>query len=567
VAAAAIAALAGGCASVPTGGAVHVGSSPPPPPQQQPLLVIAPRPYPGESPEAVVSHFLEASASFAENNAAARLFLTSDAAADWNPKEAGVTVYDSGGTGEATPLRLTPDVSGTKATVTMTATGIARIGADGAYRVAAGPLKKDIPLTKTSSGWRITSPPPRLLLTDLDLARSYQALNVYFLSRSGRFVVPDRIYLQAPAGGTATALIRSLLHGPSSWLSDAVRTAVPAGTDLLGNVAVHDGAAEVPLSTDALSASDSEQKALAAQIVFTLRQLTSVTDVRITAGGAPLPAVQPSLAVADYDRKDPTDVPAKLRFVYTFRHRLRTGNGKPVHGPLGRDDRGLHDVAISADGRYVAGIVGAGGRQGLLVGHTDARGSSIAVQAGKLTPPSYDRAGRMWTVATTGVSQRVYVVARSGEVITAGAADLLSRGTVSQLQISPDGARAVAVVGGKLMMGQVTGAAASPKVKDFRSINPPGYTHAGDVAWSNTDQVEALMRGGDETAHAHEVLPVTVSVDGSDPDAGSALPARPRQIAAAPNENALVAAGAKIYTFSGSSWKAVRKGGDPAYPG
>jgi hypothetical protein len=570
---AALALAAAGCAGVPTDGDVHVGSSAPPAPQQQALRVIPRQPYVGQSPKSVVRGFLDASAAFDENEAAARRFLTSDAASTWNPQRAGITVYDNGAdaTGTAKPFVLTPTVSGNVATVRVSATRLASIGPDGAYQVASphSTLKLNVRLAKKADGWRISQPPRRLLLTSVDILRSFQALNVYYLNRSGRFIVPDRVYLQAPVGGTATALIRSLLDGPSSWLSDAVQTAVPTGTTLLGNVPINDnGLAQVSLSQEALTASVSEKKLLVAQIVYTLRQLPSVTRVQITAGGTPL-TQQASLSVVDYaDSRDPAEVPATLRFVYTHGRKLRAANGKPVSGPLGRHDHGLRDVAISANGKHVAGIVKTGDGQGLWLGTTGPGPHTVAVTAAKLTPPSYDPAGRDWTVATTGSGQRVYAVARNGhDVLRARADRLLADGTISQLVISPDGARAVAVVNGKLLMGQVTGTSAHPALQHFRSIQPGSYTDAGDVTWLDTDTVGALMHPAGESGHTHELLPVSIAVDGSDPSAGTALPAQPTQIAAAPGETELVAAGKKIYAAAGTGWRAVATGANPAYPG
>lgn len=567
--------LAASCAGVPAHTEVHVGDSAPAAPRGRAPRVIPPRPYPGQSPKKVVEGFLDASASFADNDAAARLFLTSAAATHWKPQQAGVVVYDGGSSGSAPPPVLTPRASHGRARVSVSATRQATIGADGAYHVAPGQLDAHLRLTKTPDGWRISSLPAHLLLTDLDVGLSFQPLDVYFLSRSGRFVVPDRVYLHTPqaTGGTPTALVRALLGGPSTWLSKGVRTAVPSGTTLLGNVPVDGhGLAQVDLSAEARSASAASQRQLAAQIVYTLRQLTSVVRVQITADGSALPAVPDTIEVGDYDDYDSGTVSAKLRYVYTAEHRLRTANGRPVSGALGRDDRGLHDVAISPNGRHVAGIVGTGG-EGLLVSTVGGESRTIAVEADHLTPPSFGRSGRVFTVATEGGDQQVYAVARNGEVLAVGAHALLSRGTVSQLSISPDGARAVAVVGGKVLMGQVTGRPARPVLTHFRSVQPDDYEHAGNLAWSAADEVVALMRPVGATGHAQQTVPVSISVDGAEVTAGTVanLPGPPRQIAAAPNEDELVVARgkgkAKIFSLAGSGWRLAATGSSPAYPG
>ncbi len=567
--AAAVAVLAlgaAGCGGVPIGGKVHVGTSAPPPPQQQPVRVIAPKPYAGEPPKKVVQGFLDASASFDDNNAAARLFLVSAAASSWDPSDAGTVVYHSGASGDAASPVLTPTVSGASAAVKLTASRVARIGADGAYRVAHGDLKTTFNLRRTAEGWRIADPPKSLLLTNQDVLLSFQPLNVYFLNRAASLVVPDRVFVQAPpgGGGTATALVRRLLAGPSSALTGAVRTAFPGGTTLLGNVPVDRGLAQVDLSEEALSASEAERRALAAQLVYTLRQLSSVTRVRITAGGRSLLSRTKTLRVSDYDAYDPTDVPTKVRFVYTADGKLRTANGKPVAGPLGADDHGIRDVAISADGNHVSGLVKSGEGTGLLVGSVSGS-HTVATVADKLTPPSYDRSDRAWTVATHGGNQHVYAVSPGGRVVDVDASQLTDRGTVSRLAISPAGARAVAVVGGRVLIGRVAGTAAHPALDGFVSIQPSDFSAAGDVAWLDTDRVDVLMRPQDQD----EVVPVRITVDGSDPVEAptTGLPAKPTQIAAAPGENELVVANGKIFSSAGSGWRAITTGSSPAYPG
>ena len=60
--------------------------------------------------------------------------------------------------------------------------------------------------------------------------RTFQAAPLYFLSPDEKFLVPDTRWL--PNKNLQTAVVQELLAGPSTWLRDAVTTAIPEGVQL-----------------------------------------------------------------------------------------------------------------------------------------------------------------------------------------------------------------------------------------------------------------------------------------------------------------------------------------------
>ena len=122
------------------------------------------------------------------------------------------------------------------------------------------------------------------MVSEYAFGRFYSAYSIYFVG-NGASLVPERIYLPAlrnPAN-IASALMTALLDGPSSWLEPAAGSAIPTDTTLsVASVTITNGIAEVPLSEAVLALPDPQRSLMAAQIVYTLRQVSGVKGVLIT---------------------------------------------------------------------------------------------------------------------------------------------------------------------------------------------------------------------------------------------------------------------------------------------
>src|SRR4051794_12447973 len=184
------------CAGVPDHSSVREGNPLPAPAAEDPLDIrlLVRAAAPGASPTDIVRGFLTASASFDGNHAVGRTYLTTEAARTWDAAD-HVIVYDDSSASPVGAARATKRTT----TVQLRAPELARIGRDGAYTVSppSARLSADLKLVREEGEWRIANPPAGVMLTTLDLARSLQQLDVFFLTRGLDTVVPDQVYLSA----------------------------------------------------------------------------------------------------------------------------------------------------------------------------------------------------------------------------------------------------------------------------------------------------------------------------------------------------------------------------------
>ena len=230
VLAAALAATAAGCVRVPDRGPVSSR-----PRSTDGTLVPDIRTYPeppveGIGPEAVVNGFLEACAVPGPDFTTARRYLTTTAAARWDPT-AVVTVFGdqsfrAQSSRDAGPVSARP----LPESVTLSGTLTGRLDPVGTFTVAPGGTAFSVVFTlaREAGQWRLADPPAGLLVADDDFTRQYSPWQVLFLNPAGTSTVPDAVYLP-DRGAQAAALVQRLVAGPSGWLAPAVRSAVGDG--------------------------------------------------------------------------------------------------------------------------------------------------------------------------------------------------------------------------------------------------------------------------------------------------------------------------------------------------
>ena len=248
------------------------------------------------SPGEIVAGFVQASASFENDHSVAREYLTPETAAIWNPAT-GTRVYEGN-------LALSAQGGTTtegSTSVQLQAAEAGSISAQGRYQVSAAAREINIGfrLTQVSGEWRIASPPSGLLLSRADIDRAYRSFNVYFLDPSFSTLVPDPRMIPLDGPGVATSLMRALLTGPTDWLAPAVRTGFPDGTTLtVESVPVIDGIARIDLDPLARLTDDATRAVMSAQMVWTLGQVSTISDIEITAGGATVAGTGSLIATA-----------------------------------------------------------------------------------------------------------------------------------------------------------------------------------------------------------------------------------------------------------------------------
>lgn len=450
VMAVALAAAAAGCVRVPDRGPVSSR-----PRTTDGALVPDIRTYPeppvdGIGPQAVVNGFLESCAVPGPDFGTARDYLTSAAAARWDPT-AAVTVFGGQSFRDPGPV----SARSLSESITLAGTLMGRLDPAGAFTAAPAGTAWSVRLTlaRQAGQWRLADPPAGLLVAADDFTRQYSPWQVLFVNPAGTSTVPDAVYL--PDRGTpATALVQRLVAGPSAWLAPAVRSAVPRGTRLSSpSVPVSDsGLARVDLDDGASGLDDPTKVLLSAQVVTTLRQLGStVSAVAISAGDGSISprAVPLEQPVDSWQQFDPDVLSAGSGDLGV----LSESGGRPVL--LRGDPATLSVVRDAAPGLFAGGlprslaidprfgalaVVSADGTAVLVGPAPGTTGPVRRVLTGTgLTRPQFTRTGGVWTVDASG-----RVLAWDGVRAVSVPVDL--RGLVAAVPVDTTGARVVRVV-------------------------------------------------------------------------------------------------------------------------
>jgi hypothetical protein len=579
-----VAALLAGCAGIPTSGPVHeagqlngVGDEPF-------TRIVALGPAEGADQTSIVGGFLGAAASFDDNHAIARSYLTPEAARSWNPTRQ-VLVYQQVGSEPGTPL-----AAAGKNTLRFTAPKVGQLDEQGAYTGATPgqTVTGDFTLAQVGGQWRIAKLPSALLLTSNDLLRAYRSYDIYFPDPARSVLVPDEVLV--PVGpGVSTSLVRALLQGPSGWLGKVVRTAIPSGSRLVvDSVPVSDGVAQVDLTGPAASVARGDVQAMSAQIVWTLGQVGGINGVRITVEGVPLqvPGQGDVQDLRAWRSFDPDGGLGDARaYAVTDKGRAVVLGGPqgrdvlPVRGPLGDGTATASLVVPSYDGTMLAGLDQDRNRL-LLAGLTaGAKGEVVSGLPGtRLTAPSWDRQGDVF-VATTGTSSAAYMVPEGSTQARPVALDtgsLPKGGTLSALRISRDGARVAVLVDskgtGQVYLGLLQRANGAVSLGGFRVVTSAVDTTVGqgnvvDVAWETADRLLVLERSDTQTVALRVDLNGTVEQGyGSLPAgtlvAATALPGQDHPILGSSADGLLY-----LYVSGTGSWTRLDPGTYPAYPG
>jgi lipoprotein LpqB-like beta-propeller protein/sporulation and spore germination protein len=481
-----------GCVSMPNGGPVQsypvtqgAGAQ-----SQRYLQIIPDPPGAGWSPSEIVRGFLTASASFADRQNTAREYLTASFSHAWNPSWSA-TVF--GGTGPYVGPAAFPSGGKRKqatATVTVTGTVQASLSGPGTYGIYAvpsapstaggQPYSNSFDLVKVGGQWRISSAPDSLLLTSVEFKADYQLRNLYFFDASGRYLVPDPVYvpLQTTPSNLMNGLVEDLIHQPKDWLAHgATRTAFPAGTKLIGDVMLEGGTAAVNLGGAITRASDPVRQWVSAQLLSTLSGSSQgqplVQSVTLSQNGKPWIPPDAQDNPVQHDRTYSAPDGASEQFYYL------DGDGQlwrraDVAGAVGAPSRvarvgtGYSAIDVSRDGHYLAAL-----RNGIV--YTGPVGGPLARRTGTgYTTMSWDPNDNLWVAGSNGI---VMLRANASPRSAAGApvqVQVLASGgnpdpgPFTALSVAPDGVR-VAVING-------------PSDLNFGAIVTQPPAHAGQQA-------------------------------------------------------------------------------------
>ncbi|MFH9734473.1 LpqB family beta-propeller domain-containing protein [Streptomyces sp. NPDC017260] len=601
--------LLAGCASMPDSGDLRgVESTSRQDPQ---VRVFAMPPREDDSPTEIVQGFLEALTSNEPQYETARKYLTGEAARTWRPERA--TTVLTGGPGTESDHSGSRD-DGDDYSVTLTGTRVATVDGQQSYSPADGEYREPVHLTRDnkSGQWRIDDLPQGVIMGKADFQRTYMSVNKYYFAsntaattQAGTSAQPaavaDPVYVRRLVD-PMTQVVRSLINGPTGLLGPVVRSSFPTGTALAkdaGSLTPDDhNKLTVRLNDRAARAGDDKCDEMAAQLLFTLQNLTPVVEeVELRSGGERLCSLTEDRAEAVATRGS-AQRPDYLYFVDDENRLVRIAAGsngtrpEPVPGALGEGSVGLRSVAVSRD-EHSAAAIGLDNKS-LYVGSLVPGGSlgdPVLVSKGKteenrLTPPSWDARGDLWIADRDPGAPRLLLKEGAGEPLEVRTPGL--DGRVQAVRVAADGVRVALIVekDGKraLLIGRIErdgkterdgeaterdgkagGSSSAVTVVELRSATPE-LEEVTAMSWAGDSRLVVVGR---ERGGVQQIG--YVQVDGSTPEAS--VPAAltgVKEIAATEDEGLPLVAYSEdviVRLPSGLQWQKVTEGTAPVYPG
>lgn len=570
------------------------------------VQVYAVPPREGAAPIEVVDGFLESMTSDDPDFRTTRKYLTVEAARTWQPSE-GITVLAKA------PNRNGPTIHDkarrtTETTYTLNGDQVASVDAQSSYRpLAPSEYAQTLHLvrekgTDGKQEWRIDIVPDGLVLGQSDFKRLYRSVNKYYFA-AGRTderpaLVADPVYVRNRTDpvtrmDTATQTVRTLLAGPSNWLRPVVDSRFPAGTALKSGVTSlapdDQNVLKVPLNKKADKVGQGACRMMAAQVLFTLRDLTSarVGQVELQGARGPLCSLGADEA-EDFSSNHGSDAPDSQYFVDDKGHVQRipgsskgAGDPEPVTGPLGDGAVAMSAVGVARDEQLAAGV--SENQQNLYV-------SSVVVESepaapvvtskakdpeDRLSAPSWDGNGDLWVADRDPADPRLLRLADGAGEPQEVAVPGLNGGRIEALRMSADGVRIALRVskGGHttLHIGRVerhgSGKSEQVSVEDLRRAAPQ-LADVSAVSWSGRSRLVVV---GKEEGGVQQVR--YVQADGSTSSSG-VLPGvnQVTAVAAADDEQLPLMADTEsdgiVKLSPGDNWQTVLKEGSSlVYPG
>jgi len=506
-----VAALAAtGCVSMPTGGPVtptpvSQGTDA----QNQSNVQVQPQ-LPGANwgPQQIVEGFLTASASYGSYPWVADAYLAPLARKSWNPSWSAF-VYKSGPT-PSVPVYASTAKNTTTATVSITGVIQASLGT-GTYSVpsstqgSASDAPGPFTLVKIGGQWRISYAPGQLLLTSNAFANDYQLRDLYFFDPHTRFLVPDPVYVpvKAKTGDLLDGLVNELIAPPGDWLSGgATRTAFPKGTKVT-DVTLDGVTPVVNLTGKAIGkASTAVMEQLSAQLLWTLSNAQScstsqqVQSVEVIVNGKQWPTGEGGAV-----QGNPGWRPAcgSEHFYYLASNGYLTSRSGTGSNPVAKIGTGYSQIAVSADGKYLAALHGTTLYAGLVGGPLTKRGTGFLAM-------SWDTNDYLWASASQGNQILLFRSTQNPkQPLTQPVPVTGIGGPVTALQVAPDGVRVAMVIDNQLTFGAIAmpqpqSPSQSPKISlSLVQDNPPAQSQSGSanaaftsLTWYGSDYVIAL---------------------------------------------------------------------------
>lgn len=430
-------ALLAGCVQMPTEGPVEV-------PQESvevddvPGISFDPRPpRSGELPSDIVAGFLEAMKATPISTTVARQFLSREAADGWVPAKQIITYAELGTPAGSTEVRILM-------------TDVNLYDASGSWQRTVATRGLGLGLVEEDGEWRIDDVPDALIVPDSWFDDWYQRVSLYLFDPTSQVLVPEPVF--APRGEQfASSLVQGLLTLPSVVSPEVSRTYFPPGTTQGLSVPISSGIAKVALSGDPAAIDEETARRMQAQLGSTLRQEPRINAIELSVGSQAFgtPGGSPLVGVDVGRGYDPSDLASGDLFALQDGLVVSGTIGalEPTLGPLGQVDQGVRSIGVNVAGSRVAAVTDDGSTMVVApLEAPDAEVATVVGGAGDLDAPGWDYRDRVWVLDRTAGGARVILV----EDGVASVPDVpgLSGRTLTQLLVSRDGTRLVAVIRG-----------------------------------------------------------------------------------------------------------------------
>ncbi|WP_405595080.1 LpqB family beta-propeller domain-containing protein [Streptomyces sp. NBC_01092] len=587
--------LLAGCASMPDSGDLRGVESTPR--QDTQVRVFAMPPHEDASSSEIVSGFLEALTSDDPDYEIARKYLTKEASDNWRPLLSTTVLADG-------PAADVDRVGGREETENLsyrlTGAKVATVDAQQSYAPAGGDYSEAMHLTrdKKTKQWRIDVPPRGVVMGRTDFQRNYMSVDKYYFATNTTLgtsphtaAVADPVFVRRNVD-PMTQTVRSLLKGPTSWLDPVARSSFPTGTalkDVTTLTTDDQNRLTVPLNDKAARVGLTKCKEMAAQLLFTLQNLTpTVDEVVLRAAGRQLCSLteEDAEAVAMRGSMERADYLYFLDAEHRLVRLAAAYNGTkpdPVPGALGDGDAELKSVAVSRDEDMAAGV-GLDGKN-LYVGALvpdGPLGEPELTSAGRtpeerLSAPSWDAQGDLWVADRDPDNPRLLLLKEGvGDPLAVNMPPGLE-GRIESVRVAADGVRIALVVkqGEKssLLIGRIersddakAGDHSAVSVRELRSATP-ALEEVSAMSWAGDSRLVVVGRekGGVQTMRY-------VQVDGSTPEgpAPAAL-SGVKEITASEDARLPLVGYSEdgiVRLPSGAQWqKVLTDGTAPVYPG
>ncbi len=585
--------LATGCATIPDSGVVQSTPTPAPPGGGVTSAgLVVEGPEDGWNPVQVVSGFLQASASFAHNHAVAREYLTAGASRLWQPG-AQVTILAQNPYVQRQFGQLPGHTGHTNVVVSWQK--VATLEGSGQYiPVGGGAAQQQVfGLEAVDGRWRIDSLPTvngqrvstELLLPSVLFHLVYAPRDLYFYAQPGQLLVPDPVFVPIESTDVVSYVLNGLKQDPNGWLQNAAVTAFPPGAQLRkvqvlpgvpgGKTAIVD--IGLPRGTPR-----STVRAMVAQIVWTLTSSSYspalLQAVKVKVNGhlwtpGPGDAVPGQTSYARYVPRVPKD--ANLYYLSNGAVRMfgRLARSVPVPGEAGTGRVPLSQVAVSPDGKYLAGVAGpadtvyTGDLAAAARAHASygERNLHLRLTGTGFSGLSFDSSDSLWVAGRVHHSPGVWMIPPGGAPVQVSTPPGL--GPVTGLKVAPDGVRIALIVGqgygSRVVLGAIERAGTAVFIPQVVPL-APGLPEPSALTWYDEDHLLAITQQG-AASQLWEV-----PVNGDAPVSKNSLPGMV-SIAAAGAQNPLylgMSAGRLENSVGlGEPWRDVSAGWGATYPG